>query len=181
VSGYRPVRQQHLFDRGTLGALSAVPLFIVMGEILFRSGAMDVLFDSLDRLIGRIRGRQYVLCIVLSAILGALSGAAMAVAGLLGRSLFPTMRKRGYDTQFSAGTDPGGREPRSDHSRRACSAVIHRDARGRVRRQDADRRHSARAAAHRHVPGLRGDPRPHHAVAGARPRRRCGRPQGPAA
>ena len=81
-----------------------MPLFIVMGEILFRSGAMDVLFDSLDRLIGRIRGRQYVLCIVLSAILGALSGAAMAVAGLLGRSLFPTMRKRGYDTQFSAGT-----------------------------------------------------------------------------
>ncbi len=93
-----------IYSTATLGALSAVPLFIVMGEILFRSGAMDVLFDSLDRLIGRIRGRQYVLCIVLSAILGALSGAAMAVAGLLGRSLFPTMRKRGYDTQFSAGT-----------------------------------------------------------------------------
>ena len=93
-----------IYSTATLGALSAVPLFIVMGEILFRSGAMDVLFDSLDRLIGRIRGRQYVLCIVLSAILGALSGAAMAGAGLLGRSLFPTMRKRGYDTQFSAGT-----------------------------------------------------------------------------
>jgi tripartite ATP-independent transporter DctM subunit len=93
-----------IYTTATLGALSAVPLFIVMGEILFRSGAMDVLFDSLDRLIGRIRGRQYVLCILLSAILGALSGAAMAVAGLLGRSLFPTMRKRGYDTQFSAGT-----------------------------------------------------------------------------
>jgi tripartite ATP-independent transporter DctM subunit len=93
-----------IYATATMGALSAVPLFIVMGEILFRSGAMEVLFDSLDRLIGRIRGRQYVLCIVLSAILGALSGAAMAVAGLLGRSLFPTMRKRGYDTQFSAGT-----------------------------------------------------------------------------
>jgi tripartite ATP-independent transporter DctM subunit len=93
-----------IYTTATLNALSAVPLFIVMGELLFRSGAMDVLFDSLDRLIGRIRGRQYVLCIVLSAILGALSGAAMAVAGLLGRSLFPTMRRRGYDTQFSAGT-----------------------------------------------------------------------------
>jgi tripartite ATP-independent transporter DctM subunit len=93
-----------IYSTATMGALSAVPLFIVMGEVLFRSGAMDVLFDSLDRLIGRIRGRQYVLCIVLSAILGALSGAAMAVAGLLGRSLFPTMRQRGYDTQFSAGT-----------------------------------------------------------------------------
>ena len=93
-----------IYTTSTLNALSAVPLFILMGEILFRSGAMEVLFDSLDRLIGRIRGRQYVLCIVLSAMLGALSGAAMAVAGLLGRSLFPTMRQRGYDLRLSAGT-----------------------------------------------------------------------------
>jgi tripartite ATP-independent transporter DctM subunit len=93
-----------IFSTATTGALTAVPLFIAMGEILFRSGAMEVLFDSLDRLVGKIRGRQYVVCILLSAILGALSGAAMAVAGLLGRSLFPAMRRRGYDTQFSAGT-----------------------------------------------------------------------------
>jgi tripartite ATP-independent transporter DctM subunit len=93
-----------IYATATAGALTAVPLFIAMGEILFKSGAMEVLFDSLDRLVGKIRGRQYVVCILLSAILGALSGAAMAVAGLLGRSLFPAMRKRGYDTQFSAGT-----------------------------------------------------------------------------
>src|SRR4029078_5237829 len=93
-----------IYSTATSGALTAVPLFIAMGEILFRSGAMEVLFDSLDRLVGRIRGRQYIVCILLSAILGALSGAAMAVAGLLGRSLFPAMRKRGYDTEFSAGT-----------------------------------------------------------------------------
>ena len=37
-----------------------------------------------------------MLCVLLSAILGALSGAAMAVAGLLGRSLYPAMIKRGY-------------------------------------------------------------------------------------
>ena len=93
-----------IYSTATSGTLTAVPLFIVMGEILFRSGAMEVLFDSLDRLVGKIRGRQYVVCILLSAVLGALSGAAMAVAGLLGRSLFPAMRKRGYDTEFSAGT-----------------------------------------------------------------------------
>lgn len=93
-----------IFTTATTTALATVPLFIVMGEILFRSGAMEALFDALDRLVGRIRGRQYVLCILLSAILGALSGAAMAVAGLLGRSLFPSMQKRGYDTRLSAGT-----------------------------------------------------------------------------
>ena len=93
-----------IYTTATTGVLVAVPLFIAMGEILFRSGAMEVLFDSLDRLVGRFRGRQYVVCILLSAVLGALSGAAMAVAGLLGRSLFPAMRQRGYDTRFSAGT-----------------------------------------------------------------------------
>jgi tripartite ATP-independent transporter DctM subunit len=93
-----------IFTTATTTALATVPLFIVMGEILFRSGAMEAVFDSLDRLVGRIRGRQYVLCILLSAILGALSGAAMAVAGLLGRSLFPEMLRRGYDRRLSAGT-----------------------------------------------------------------------------
>lgn len=93
-----------IYTTATTGVLVAVPLFIAMGEIMFRSGAMEVLFNSLDRLVGKFRGRQYVVCILLSAILGALSGAAMAVAGLLGRSLFPAMRARGYDTQFSAGT-----------------------------------------------------------------------------
>jgi tripartite ATP-independent transporter DctM subunit len=93
-----------IFTTAATTALATVPLFIVMGEILFRSGAMEAVFDSLDRLIGRIRGRQYVLCILLSAVLGALSGAAMAVAGLLGRSLLPEMRRRGYDTRLSAGT-----------------------------------------------------------------------------
>jgi len=97
-----------IFSTATTDTLAAVPLFIVMGELLFRSGTMEVLFSSLDRLVGRIRGRQYVLCVLLSAILGALSGAAMAVAGLLGRSLYPAMIKRGYDPRLSAGTILGG-------------------------------------------------------------------------
>lgn len=97
-----------IFTTANTDTLAAVPLFIVMGELLFRSGTMEVLFGSLDRLIGRIRGRQYVLCVLLSAILGALSGAAMAVAGLLGRSLYPSMLKRGYNARLAAGTILGG-------------------------------------------------------------------------
>ncbi len=97
-----------IYATGTNEALTAVPMFILMGELLFRSGAMEVVFDSMDRLIGRIRGRQYVLCILLSAMLGALSGAAIAVAGLLGRSLLPTMLKRGYNARLAVGTILGG-------------------------------------------------------------------------
>jgi tripartite ATP-independent transporter DctM subunit len=93
-----------VFTTATTAALVTAPLFVLMGELLFRSGAMDVVLNSLDRLVGRIRGRQYVLCILLSAILGALSGAAVAVAGILGRSLLPAMLRRGYDRKLSAGT-----------------------------------------------------------------------------
>ena len=43
-----------IYATATIGALSAVPLFIVMGEILFRSGAMDVLFDSTKKKVQEI-------------------------------------------------------------------------------------------------------------------------------
>ena len=45
-----------------------------MAEILFRSGSVDILFDAVDKLVGRMKGRQYVLTISLSTVFGALSG-----------------------------------------------------------------------------------------------------------
>ena len=93
-----------MYQTATTASLGTVPLFILLGEILFRSGTMEVLLDSIDRLVGRVRGRQYVLSISLSTILGALSGSGIAVAAMLGRSLLPMMRARGYDSQLSVGT-----------------------------------------------------------------------------
>lgn len=97
-----------IYATGTTAALATVALFIMMGEVLFRSGAMEAVLDSLDRLIGRVQGRQYVLGIALSAVLGALSGAAMGVAAMLGRSILPSMIERGYDTRLTIGTILGG-------------------------------------------------------------------------
>ena len=93
-----------IYETSTTAALGTVPLFILLGEILFRSGCMEVLLDSIDKLVGRVRGRQYVLSISLSTVLGALSGSGIAVGAMLGRSLLPIMRNRGYDTKLSIGT-----------------------------------------------------------------------------
>ena len=93
-----------IFETTNIAAMSAVPLFILMGELLFRSGAIDILFDSVDKLVGKVRGRQYVLCIVLSTIFGALSGAAMGVAAMMARTLYPGMMARNYDSQLSIGS-----------------------------------------------------------------------------
>lgn len=98
-----PMFANSVLDTVSITSLASIPLFILMGELLFRSGTMDVLFDSIDKLVGRVRGRQYVLVIVLSAVFGALSGVAMAVAAMLGRAIMPGMVARKYDRNISAG------------------------------------------------------------------------------
>ena len=97
-----------MYGTATTASLGTIPLFILLGEILFRSGCVQVLMDSIDKLVGRMRGRQYVLSIVLSTVLGALSGSAMAVAAMMGRSLLPIMQEKGYDSRLSIGTILGG-------------------------------------------------------------------------
>ncbi|WP_375552409.1 TRAP transporter large permease subunit [Rhodophyticola porphyridii] len=93
-----------IFETATSPTLVTVALFVLMGEILFRSGTVDVLFSSIDRLIGRLRGRLYVVTIALSTVFGALSGSAVAVAAMLGRSVLPLMAARGYASRTSATT-----------------------------------------------------------------------------
>ncbi|MGE3245427.1 MAG: TRAP transporter large permease subunit [Beijerinckiaceae bacterium] len=92
-----------LFDTATTVELATIPLFLLVGELLFRGRAIDVLFESVDTLVSRMRGRQYVLTMLLSVIFAALSGAAMGVAAMLGRSVLPGMQQRGYDPKLSAG------------------------------------------------------------------------------
>jgi tripartite ATP-independent transporter DctM subunit len=103
-----PMFANSILDTASITSLASIPLFILMGELLFRSGTMDVLFDSIDKLVGRVRGRQYVLVVVLSAAFGALSGVAMAVAAMLGRAIMPGMHARGYDRGIAAGLIVGG-------------------------------------------------------------------------
>tara|TARA_B110000003_G_scaffold255925_1_gene273102 strand:+ start:1849 stop:3162 length:1314 start_codon:yes stop_codon:yes gene_type:complete len=103
-----PMFANSVLDTATTTSLATIPLFILMGELLFRSGTMDILFDSIDKLVGKVRGRQYVLVVVLSAVFGALSGVAMAVAAMLGRAIMPGMHDRGYDRSIAAGLIIGG-------------------------------------------------------------------------
>ncbi|MEG3116917.1 TRAP transporter large permease [Salinicola sp. 4072] len=89
-------------DSMTTMGFVTIPLFILMGEILFRSGSVDVLFNSVNRLVGKIKGRLYVVVLLLATIFGALSGAAVAVSAMLGRSVLPNMESRGYSPKMSA-------------------------------------------------------------------------------
>ncbi|MDO3380288.1 TRAP transporter large permease [Geoalkalibacter halelectricus] len=97
-----------LYNTVTQETLMAIPLFVLMGEILFRSDAVRILIDAIDKLVGNIRGRHYILVTALSTVFGALSGSAVAVAAMLGRSVLPTMDERGYDKRLSVSAVIGG-------------------------------------------------------------------------
>lgn len=92
-----------VLDTASTEALVAVPLYMLLGELLFRTGGVEILYNALNRLIGRIRGRLYVVAIALSSLLGAISGSAMACVAMLGRFVYPTMIARGCDRQLSIG------------------------------------------------------------------------------
>lgn len=84
-------------------SLLPVPLFILMGEIMFRSGIAPKMMDTLDKWLGRIPGRLSMLAIGGGTLFSTLSGSAMAGCAMLGSVLVPEMEKRGYKKQMSIG------------------------------------------------------------------------------
>lgn len=88
--------------------LAPIPLFIIMGMILFHSGAGWLVIDSLDRWIGRIPGRLSVLSVAAGTVFAVVSGVPMGTTAMLGAVFVPEMRNRGYSKTMSIGPVLGG-------------------------------------------------------------------------
>jgi len=83
--------------------LLPVPLFIVMGELMFATRIGLLAIDTMNELLGRLPGRLALLAIGSGGIVGALCGSALASTALHGKLLFPEMRKYGYSKFMSIG------------------------------------------------------------------------------
>jgi tripartite ATP-independent transporter DctM subunit len=92
-----------IFDSTTIFAVIAVPMFFLLGEILFHAKVIDMVMDATDKWIGRIRARLLFVCLGAGTGLAALTGSGMADTALLGTVLYPSMEKRGYDPKLSIG------------------------------------------------------------------------------
>jgi tripartite ATP-independent transporter DctM subunit len=82
-------------------ALIAIPMFYLMGEILFQSRVVSLLFDMVEKWIGKIPGKHLYVAIGGGTGLAALSGSGSADTALIGRTLYPVLEERGYDQQLS--------------------------------------------------------------------------------
>jgi len=83
--------------------LVPVPMFILMGTVMFHSGVAFKMIDVLDEWMGRIAGRLSLLAVGAGAMLATLTGVAMGSVAMLGSTLAPEMRNRGYSKSMSLG------------------------------------------------------------------------------
>lgn len=82
-------------------SLIPIPLFILMGELLMRSGVAGTTIDAADQWIGRVPGRLSLVAVGGSVMWGALSGSSMATTAVFGSTMMPEMERRGYKPPMS--------------------------------------------------------------------------------
>jgi tripartite ATP-independent transporter DctM subunit len=91
----------------TSWSLTALPLFIWMGEILFRTRLSQDLFEGLAPLLSKLPGKLLHVNILSCGIFAAVSGSSAATAATIGRMTLPELAKRGYDDAMAIGTLAG--------------------------------------------------------------------------
>lgn len=92
-----------IFDRLAVFPLVAVPLFILMGEIIFHSGIGAGIFTATNRWLNRLPGSIGMASVAACAIFSALCGVSVAGAATIGSFAIPEMLRRGYDKSLATG------------------------------------------------------------------------------
>ena len=88
--------------------LTAVPMFILMAEILLRSGVSERAYDGLAKLLGGLPGGLLQTNIVGCAFFSAISGSSVATAAAVGASALPQLERRKYNRPMAAGSLAAG-------------------------------------------------------------------------
>ncbi|QJT07718.1 TRAP transporter large permease [Oceanidesulfovibrio marinus] len=88
-------------------ALTALPLFVLMGEILFRTAISTKLLTGLVPWLTRIPGRLYHINVVACSLFAAVSGSSAATTATVGKITLSELSDRGYDKRLSIGSLAG--------------------------------------------------------------------------
>ena len=84
-------------------SLTPIPLFILMGELLFHTGLALKVIEGVERLIRQVPGRLAVIAVVAGTVFSAISGSTIATTAMLGSLMLPVMLARGYHPAFATG------------------------------------------------------------------------------
>ncbi len=87
--------------------LAALPLFIWMGEILFRTKLSEEMFKGLAPWLNRIPGRLMHVNVLASGLFGSVSGSSAATTATVAKIALPELKRRGYDEKLALGSLAG--------------------------------------------------------------------------
>ena len=96
-----------VWSAGSSWDLTALPMFIWMGEILYRTKLPDDMFTGLAPWMQKLPGRLLHVNVVGCGIFAAVSGSSAATCATIGRIALPELLKRGYDEKMAIGTLAG--------------------------------------------------------------------------
>jgi len=96
-----------MWSMGSSWSLTALPLFVWMGEILFRTKLSENLFKGLSPWLARLPGGLIHVNVLGCAIFAAISGSSAATVATVGKMSIPELRKRNYPESFLLGTLAG--------------------------------------------------------------------------
>ena len=88
--------------------LTAIPLFILLGEVLVASGLAGGVYRALSPLFARLRGGLLHTNIAVCTVFGAVSGSSMSVSAAVGAVAYPELSRRGYERRLVVGSLAGG-------------------------------------------------------------------------
>ncbi len=84
--------------------LAALPMFVWMGEILFRTKLSEELFNGLAPWVNRLPGRLLHVNILACGIFGSVSGSSAATCATVSKIALPELKRRGYDERVAIGS-----------------------------------------------------------------------------
>jgi tripartite ATP-independent transporter DctM subunit len=102
-----PVLATTIWGNSNSWSLAALPLFIWMGEILFRTKLSEEMFRGLAPWLNRIPGRLMHVNVLACGIFGSVSGSSAATCATVAKIALPELKKRGYDEMVSLGSLAG--------------------------------------------------------------------------
>ena len=144
----------------TTFSLTPIPLFVLMGEVLFHTGLAVKVIDGIERIIRHVPGRLAVVAVVAGTVFSAISGSTIATTAMLGSLMVPIMLSAGLSSNDGNGAHHGDRRGRyADSAQRACRSV------GKsLRHFDLQAPHRGSDARHHSFGSLRGLDHPAHVV-----------------
>lgn len=84
-----------------------IPMFVLLGEVVFNSGMAMRAIDAVEKWMGRLPGRLALLATLISTLFSTMSGSTAATTAMLGEALLPEMEKRGYKRSITIGSIMG--------------------------------------------------------------------------